>query len=94
MRGVRQPDDVVFGSFVGVALGLRRIGLTFVGRQASARAGREATKSRRVRVKLEMAALVVFLQQVLAEVAVKVAPNGVNMIGVVLRIIELHQETG
>src|ERR1700733_14992885 len=41
-----------------------------------------------------MTALIVFLQKVQAEVAVQVAPNGVNMIGVILRVVELNQETG
>ena len=41
-----------------------------------------------------MTALVVFLQQIQAEIAVKIAPNGMNVVGVILRVIELHQETG
>ena len=39
-----------------------------------------------------MAALIVFLQQVQAEIAVKVAPNGMNVIGVILRVVELDQK--
>ena len=41
-----------------------------------------------------MAALVVFLQQVQSKIAFKVAPNGMNVVGVVLRVVELDQETG
>ena len=41
-----------------------------------------------------MAALVVLLEQILAEVAAEIPPHGVNVIGVVLRIIQLNQERG
>src|SRR5579871_2016205 len=39
-----------------------------------------------------MAGLVVHFQQILAEVAVEVAPDGVDVIGVVLRVVVFDQE--
>ena len=39
-----------------------------------------------------MAGLVVLLEQVLAEVSARLAPNGVDVVGVVLRVVQLDQE--
>ena len=43
---------------------------------------------------LFVAGPIVLGQQVLAEVAVEVPPNRVNMIGVILRFVELNQKRG
>ena len=41
-----------------------------------------------------MTGLIVLLQQVQAEVAIEVAPHAVDVVGVVLRVIELDEKRG
>ena len=45
MRWIGQPNDDIFGGFVGVALGLRRIRAALIGRQDEARAGEGGNES-------------------------------------------------
>src|SRR5260370_3668597 len=42
--------------------------------------------------RLPMAGLIMFFQQVQAEIAVKIAPHGMDVIGVILGVVELHQK--
>jgi len=39
-----------------------------------------------------MAARVMLLQQVLTEIAFKIAPDGMDMVGIVLRIVHFDEE--